>query len=198
MDWITINDISKMINTPVPTVRRYIQKHQAFLNTKREGKKILLHPDSVEVLKKIRKWYMIDNLIDTEIDSKLKADGYKLFIDVQSINQELDSSSLDFLKAMFKEQRAINEQLMESNKLLVKELEEIKQSYKESEIKREQRDLALMETLRSIQETKKLVAASKEYTIYDMSCYIKEDTFKVPFFNESSLTSYRKHCICWL
>lgn len=167
MDWITINDISKMINTPVPTVRRYIQKHQAFLNTKREGKKILLHPDSVEILKKIRKWYMIDNLIDTEIDNKLKADGYKLFIDVQSINhqsinQELDSSSLGFLKAMFKEQRAINEQLMESNKLLVKELEEIKQSYKESEIKREQRDLALMDTLRSMQETKKLVAASEE------------------------------------
>ncbi|PEU68093.1 hypothetical protein CN397_24220 [Priestia megaterium] len=167
MDWITINDISKMINTPVPTVRRYIQKHQAFLNTKREGKKILLHPNSVEILKKIRKWYMIDNLIDTEIDNKLKADGYKLFIDVQSINhqsinQELDSSSLDFLKAMFKEQRAINEQLMESNKLLVEEINEIKQNYKESEIKREQRDLALMETLRSIQETKKLVAASEE------------------------------------
>src|SRR6185437_12820629 len=98
MDWITVNKISKMINTPVPTVRRYIQKHQAFLNTKREGKKILLHPNSVEILKKIRKWYMIDNLIDTEIDNKLKADGYKLFIDVQSINhqsinQELDSSS---------------------------------------------------------------------------------------------------------
>lgn len=167
MDWITINDISKMINTPVPTVRRYIQKHQAFLNTKREGKKILLHPDSVEILKKIRKWYMIDNLIDTEIDNKLKADGYKLFIDVQSINhqsinQELDSSSLGFLKAMFKEQRAINEQLMESNKLLVEEINEIKQNYKESETKREQRDLALMETLRSIQETKKLVAASEE------------------------------------
>jgi len=167
MDWITINDISKMINTPVPTVRRYIQKHQAFLNTKREGKKILLHPNSVEILKKIRKWYMIDNLIDIEIDNKLKADGYKLFIDVQSINhqsinQELDSSSLDFLKAMFKEQRAINEQLMESNKLLVEEINEIKQNYKESEIKREQRDLALMETLRSIQETKKLVAASEE------------------------------------
>jgi len=167
MDWITINDISKMINTPVPTVRRYIQKHQAFLNTKREGKKILLHPDSIEILKKIRKWYMIDNLIDTEIDNKLKADGYKLFIDVQSINhqsinQELDSSSLDFLKAMFKEQRAINEQLMESNKLLVEEINEIKQNYKESETKREQRDLALMETLRSIQETKKLVAASEE------------------------------------
>ncbi|MGG0480784.1 DUF3967 domain-containing protein [Priestia megaterium] len=167
MDWITINDISKMINTPVPTVRRYIQKHQAFLNTKREGKKILLHPDSVEILKKIRKWYMIDNLIDTEIDNKLKADGYKLFIDVQSINhqsinQELDSSSLDFLKAMFKEQRAINEQLMESNNLLVEEINEIKQNYKESETKREQRDLALMETLRSIQETKKLVAVSEE------------------------------------
>ncbi|WP_155010779.1 DUF3967 domain-containing protein [Priestia megaterium] len=167
MDWITINDISKMINTPVPTVRRYIQKHQAFLNTKREGKKILLHPNSVEILKKIRKWYMIDNLIDTEIDNKLKADGYKLFIDVQSINhqsinQELDSSSLDFLKAMFKEQREINEQLMESNKLLVEEINEIKQNYKESETKREQRDLALMETLRSIQETKKLVAASEE------------------------------------
>ncbi|MCM3155790.1 DUF3967 domain-containing protein [Priestia megaterium] len=167
MDWITINDISKMINTPVPTVRRYIQKHQAFLNTKREGKKILLHPDSIEILKKIRKWYMIDNLIDTEIDNKLKADGYKLFIDVesinhQSINQELDSSSLDFLKAMFKEQRAINEQLMESNKLLVEEINEIKQNYKESETKREQRDLALMETLRSIQETKKLVAVSEE------------------------------------
>ncbi|PFQ83272.1 DUF3967 domain-containing protein [Priestia megaterium] len=167
MDWITINDISKVINTPVPTVRRYIQKHQAFLNTKREGKKILLHPNSVEILKKIRKWYMIDNLIDTEIDNKLKADGYKLFIDVQSINhqsinQELDSSSLDFLKAIFKEQRAINEQLMENNKLLVEEINEIKQNYKESEIKREQRDLALMETLRSIQETKKLVAASEE------------------------------------
>ncbi|MEH7141592.1 DUF3967 domain-containing protein [Priestia megaterium] len=167
MDWITVNKISKMIDTPVPTVRRYIQKHHAFFNTRREGKKILLHPDSVEVLKKIRKWYVVDNMIDTEIDNKLKADGYKVFIDVESINHEsieheLDSSSLDFVKAMFKEQRAINEQLMENNKLLVEEIKEIKQSYKESESKREQRDLALMEIVRSMQETKKSIAASKE------------------------------------
>jgi hypothetical protein len=167
MDWITVNKISKMIDTPVPTVRRYIQKHHAFFNTRREGKKILLHPDSVEVLKKIRKWYVVDNMIDTEIDNKLKADGYKVFIDVESINHEsieheLDSSSLDFVKAMFKEQRAINEQLMENNKLLVEEIKEIKQSYKESESKREQRDLALMEIVRSMQETKKSIAASEE------------------------------------
>lgn len=167
MDWITVNKISKMIDTPVPTVRRYIQKHHAFFNTRREGKKILLHPDSVEVLKKIRKWYVVDNMIDTEIDNKLKADGYKVFIDVESINHEsieheLDSSSLDFVKAMFKEQRAINEQLMENNKLLVEEIKEIKQSYKESESRREQRDLALMEIVRSMQETKKSIAASEE------------------------------------
>jgi hypothetical protein len=74
----------------------------------------------------------------------------------------LDSSSLDFVKAMFKEQRAINEQLMENNKLLVEEIKEIKQSYKESESKREQRDLALMEIVRSMQETKKSIAASEE------------------------------------
>jgi len=167
MDWITVNKISKMIDTPVPTVRRYIQKHHAFFNTRREGKKILLHPDSVELLKKIRKWYVVDNMIDTEIDNKLKADGYKVFIDVESINHEsieheLDSSSLDFVKAMFKEQRAINEQLMENNKLLVEEIKEIKQSYKESESRREQRDLALMEIVRSMQETKKSIAASEE------------------------------------
>jgi len=167
MDWITVNKISQMIDTPVPTVRRYIQKHQTFFNTRREGKKILLHPDSVELLKKIRKWYVVDNLIDTEIDNKLKTNGYKAFIDVESIDhesieQELDSSSLDFVKAMFKEQRAINEQLMENNKLLVAEIKEIKQSYKESEIKREQRDLALMEIVRSMQETKKSIAAAEE------------------------------------
>jgi len=167
MDWITVNKISKMIDTPVPTVRRYIQKHQSFFNTRREGKKILLHPDSVELLKKIRKWYVVDNMIDTEIDNKLKADGYKAFIDVESINHEsieheLDSSSLDFMKAMFKEQRAINEQLMENNKLLVEEIKELKQSYKESESKREQRDLALMEIVRSMQETKKSIAVSEE------------------------------------
>jgi len=167
MDWITVNKISQMIDTPVPTVRRYIQKHQTFFNTRREGKKILLHPDSVELLKKIRKWYVVDNLIDTEIDNKLKTNGYKAFIDVESIDhesieQELDSSSLDFVKAMFKEQRAINEQLMENNKLLVEEIKEIKQSYKESENKREQRDLALMEIVRSMQETKKSIAAAEE------------------------------------
>ena len=167
MDWITVNKISQMIDTPVPTVRRYIQKHQTFFNTRREGKKILLHPDSVELLKKIRKWYVVDNLIDTEIDNKLKTNGYKAFIDVESIDhesieQELDSSSLDFVKAMFKEQRAINEQLMENNKLLVEEIKEIKQSYQESESKREQRDLALMEIVRSMQETKKSIAAAEE------------------------------------
>ncbi|PEC41651.1 DUF3967 domain-containing protein [Priestia megaterium] len=167
MDWMNINEISKVIDTPAPTVRRYIQKHQAFLNAKKQGKKILLHPDSIELLKKIRKWYVVDNMIDIEIDNKLKSSGYKTFIDVESINHEsieheLDSSSLDFVKAMFKEQRAINEQLMENNKLLVEEIKEIKQSYKESESKREQRDLALMEIVRSMQETKKSIAASEE------------------------------------
>ncbi|MFP7159790.1 DUF3967 domain-containing protein [Priestia aryabhattai] len=162
MDWMNINEISKVIDTPAPTVRRYIQKHQAFLNIKKQGKKILLHPDSIELLKKIRKWYVVDNMIDIEIDNKLKTSGYKAVIDVESIEQELDSSSLDFVKAMFKEQRAINEQLMENNKLLVEEIKEIKQSYKESENKREQRDLALMEIVRSMQETKKSIAASEE------------------------------------
>ncbi|MCT8099513.1 DUF3967 domain-containing protein, partial [Lysinibacillus sp. NPDC093210] len=51
---------------------------------------------------------------------------------------------------------------MENNKLLVEEIKEIKQSYKESESKREQRDLALMEIVRSMQETKKSIAASEE------------------------------------
>ncbi|MEH7327950.1 DUF3967 domain-containing protein [Priestia megaterium] len=167
MDWITVNKISQMIDTPVPTVRRYIQKHQSFFNTRREGKKILLHPDSVELLKKIRRWYVVDNMIDNEIDNKLKADGYKVSIDVDSINHEsieheLDTVSLDFMKAMFKEQRAVNEQLMENNKLLFEEIKEMKQSYKESEIKREQRDLALIELARSMQETKKSIAASAE------------------------------------
>lgn len=156
-----------MIDTPVPTVRRYIQKHQSFFNTRREGKKILLHPDSVELLKKIRRWYVVDNMIDNEIDNKLKADGYKVVIDVDSINhesieQELDTVSLDFMKAMFKEQRAVNEQLMQNNKLLFEEIKEMKQSHKESEMKREQRDLALIELARSMQETKKLMAASAE------------------------------------
>lgn len=167
MDWITVNKISQMIDTPVPTVRRYIQKHQSFFNTRREGKKILLHPDSVELLKKIRRWYVVDNMIDNEIDNKLKADGYKVVIDVDSINhesieQELDTVSLDFMKAMFKEQRAVNEQLMQNNKLLFEEIKEMKQSHKESEMKREQRDLALIELARSMQETKKLMAASAE------------------------------------
>lgn len=167
MDWITVNKISQMIDTPVPTVRRYIQKHQSFFNTRREGKKILLHPDSVELLKKIRRWYVVDNMIDNEIDNKLKADGYKVFIDVDSINhesieQELDTVSLDFMKTMFKEQRAVNEQLMQNNKLLFEEIKEMKQSHKESEMKREQRDLALIELARSMQETKKLMAASAE------------------------------------
>src|SRR6478735_2678934 len=116
MDWMNINEISKVIDTPAPTVRRYIQKHQAFLNTKKQGKKILLHPDSIELLKKIRKWYVVDNMIDIEID----------------------------------------------NKLMVEEIKEIKQSYKEGESKREQRDLALMEIVRSMQETKKSIAASEE------------------------------------
>jgi len=167
MDWITVNKISQMIDTPVPTVRRYIQKHQSFFNTRREGKKILLHPDSVELLKKIRRWYVVDNMIDNEIDNKLKADGYKVFIDADSINHEsieheLDTASLDFMKAMFKEQRAVNEQLMENNKLLFEEIKEMKQSHKESEIKREQRDLALIELARLMQETKKSIAASAE------------------------------------
>jgi len=167
MDWITVNKISQMIDTPVPTVRRYIQKHQSFFNTRREGKKILLHPDSVELLKKIRRWYVVDNMIDNEIDNKLKSDGYKVFIDVDSINHEsieneLDTVSLDFMKEMFKEQRAVNQQLMENNKLLFEEINEMKQSHKESEIKREQRDLALIELARSMQETKKSIAASAE------------------------------------
>ncbi|NEW00354.1 hypothetical protein GYH73_028545 [Bacillus megaterium] len=79
-------------------------------------------------------------MIDIEIDNKLKTSGYKAFIEMESINhesieRELDSTSLDFVKAMFEEQRAINEQLMENNKLLVEEIKEIKQSYKESENK---------------------------------------------------------------
>lgn len=56
---------------------------------------------------------------------------------------------------MFKEKRAINKQLIENNKPLIKEGKDFKQSDNEGENKREQTNLTLLETVRTLREIKK-------------------------------------------
>lgn len=156
MEWLSVNQIAKEIETPVPTVRRYIQKHQNFINSKKYGKKILVDPSCVEVLKEIRKLYVIDNMVDSEIDEALVNKGFHQYLDISITEESRPVPQGDYLEGVKEYLESMKRELMEQQQ--VNHLE-VMAKIDEQNKRIEQRDYVLMEY---IKEKREVAATTKK------------------------------------
>lgn len=162
MRWLRVNQIAKEIEAPVFTVRRYIQKHQNFINSKKVGKKILVDPSCLDVLKEIRKLYVIDCMIDSEINKTLINKGFTQYIEDATTEEsrptshENTSGELEGLEGYLeKMERRLLEKLENDKREFMEQ-----QQHKYDELMEQvaQRDYALMEYI----QQRRATAATKK------------------------------------
>ncbi|NRL58356.1 helix-turn-helix domain-containing protein, partial [Salmonella enterica subsp. enterica serovar Typhi] len=86
-EWMTVSEASEKLNIPVETVRRYIRSHSVHLRVKKQGKRYLLHDESMTVIQAIRGYYDRSMNAD-EVEEALSAQGIPMTITVKSDNDE--------------------------------------------------------------------------------------------------------------
>jgi excisionase family DNA binding protein len=154
-EWITVSEASEKLNIPVETIRRYIRSHSVHLKVKKQGKKYLLHNDSMTVIKQIRAFYDRSMTVD-EVEENLSASGFPMTITVKNENDE--AMTIRVADELQEIKKALDEQKDFNNKLLEK-LNEQNEYIKES---LEQRDQRLLSSIRDIQKTKLETAATQQ------------------------------------
>lgn len=58
MEWLTVTEVSRRMNVSDRTLRRYINDHKMFIDTRKEpGRPLEIHEKSIDILKQIRVMY---------------------------------------------------------------------------------------------------------------------------------------------
>ncbi|QSX24479.1 hypothetical protein [Priestia megaterium] len=137
-DWVSLKEIEKQTNISVPTLSRYADEYGHYILQHRAGNKRLIHVTSIEVMQKIRKYYDI-KLTKDQIHEKLKA--YPIIAEV-------------------KEENDMTKEVSEVKKFFEVELEKINQKFEQQQAyfdeRMKERDVKLMEVMRSLHEEKKV------------------------------------------
>lgn len=168
-NWYTIKETEEHTKIPHQTIRRYIDRHGYHLKLKRKHKSILLHETSIETLQKIRLWYSENNTAD-QVDELLVNDGVPMTIEYDEKDHENVSINfpkvLSSLEKTMSEQREFNEHLLhhlsKQDEYMRKQDEKIQHQQQLIDDSLAKRDEQLIAVMREIQQTKQLIAASKE------------------------------------
>lgn len=158
-EWFTITELAEKTSIPDTTIRRYIQKFNEFFPHKGGSRSRRYEEVSVKILVRIKN--LFDSGYETDqVDATLRnefpmvVDGDKQ--EVMEFTPTLATAEdINEIKEALKQQN-------EFNQLLLEKLESQERYIKES---LEKRDQVLMESLRTMQEDKKLlleVAAAHE------------------------------------
>lgn len=153
--WLSISQLSEVTEIPETTVRRYTNKFQAFFRYEKRGRGKKFHPDSIEVIKRIALLYEQD--YEAEEIEKILAQDFPITVsdDDQSTTNQPPVKSIEQQFDEFKEQQE------DFNEKLLEHLQE-QQDYINKSIDR--RDQELMQTLKEMQETKKLLIEQQKTT----------------------------------
>lgn len=145
--WIAVNELSKEIDAAENTLKRYIRRHESFLQIKQGSRsKYYVHRDSIGILKQIKALYN-DGQKEQEVNERLRFISTPVVITVPT-EDDKESISLNVLDAI----NSINERL--------EQIEEIGKSSKQGaegmkellKISLERQDKLLMELIRTRQE----------------------------------------------
>lgn len=157
-DFLSMSDVAKKTDIPYQTLIRYVNRHETFLNVKKEHKSFWVHSDSIEILQNIRKLYQ-EGLNERQVAKELSLKNIPITIDIPSENevQNLQSTLQDMsttIKSL--SEKAKNQEIF--NRQLLLQLDK-QQDYITSSL--EERDRKLMESLRQTLETKQQIASAQ-------------------------------------
>lgn len=82
MDWLPLNEVIRQMAVPDRTVYRYLSRHERHLNTRREGRRIWVHRESLPVLLQLRSWYA-QGLDQADVEQMLRDHGCPMFLDAE-------------------------------------------------------------------------------------------------------------------
>lgn len=149
--WLSISQLSEVIDIPETTVRRYANKFDKYFRYEHRGRGKKYHPDSMEIIKRIAFLYSEDYEI-TDIDSILSKE-FSFTIENEKTTIQPRMKSLEQQFDEFKKQQE------EFNSQLLKKIQE-QQDYIQNYIGT--RDEELLNVLSQLQESKKQLSATKE------------------------------------
>lgn len=159
--WLSISQLSEVVETPETTVRRYLNKFSKYFRHEQIGRGKKYHPEAIEILNRIALLYNED-YETTEIEDLLSKE-FAFTVDDEPGSEHEDSKNktttqppMENMEKQFEEFKNQQEQF---NRQLLQRLDE-QQSYIQNSI--EERDKKLMDGLREVQETKKLLASTKQ------------------------------------
>lgn len=166
--WHTVSEIENKTGIPHQTIRRYMKNHSHHLIMKKEHKSYLISDESIKVLVQIRDWYS-EGMKTDQVDEALVTSGIRMSIDVHDNDEQVSINMAKTLQDLRNSMRTVEKQMNEQmnfNKALVEKLknqdEQLKDQQQYIERSLNKRDEILMQSLREMQETKKLIASTQE------------------------------------
>ncbi|MED1304183.1 hypothetical protein BK704_01245 [[Bacillus thuringiensis] serovar konkukian] len=188
-EWYTVKDIEEQLNISKPTIYRYLENHGHYLKTRKVDNAIFIANSSVIVLKNIREQYE-NGKRKNQVEEYLKDGGIPLHVAHPDNNvrmhatqesdelQQLVEASTKFvifaLEEKFKQQmqeydktmRMLKEDYNRDLQSLTEQIQdartEIQNLQREETNRDNDRDQKLMETIRSIQELKKMMIEEQQ------------------------------------
>lgn len=150
-EWYTITELAEKTSIPDTTIRRYIAKFNDFFVFKGGSRSRRYEETAIKILVRIKN--LFDSGYETEqVDATLRNE-FAMVVDGDKEEKESTTPALATAEDILEIKEALKAQT-EFNKLLVEKLEQQEQYIKESI---ERRDAQLMESIRAMQEERKLM-----------------------------------------
>lgn len=142
-EWIDVPQVAKELNIPDRTLRRYMERHSLFVQSRKEGRYWQIARSSLPVLSQIRDLYSAGLTAD-QVDTELRAQMSLATVEVGG----KPATMAELVAAMTDELERLRREVTE----LRNELAATRQAQERQAERLEERDRALMTTLRAIQE----------------------------------------------
>ena len=152
-DWLTVGEIERQTRIPERTLRRYLELHGHHLQTRRQGRSVLVAESVLSILQQIRDWYeagwnaerVESALSESGLPVAVAVNGHDMAMTATEALQTLQQSLTTAMTAIATEMAALRQEVTASR-------QETEQSRRAIEDRLDARDHQLMEAIRAMQQ----------------------------------------------
>lgn len=118
VDWLSVSQLSKMLEIPETTIRRYINNFEEYFRLEKVGRGRKYHPSSIEILQRIAALYNADR--ETVEIRKILADEFAFEVENNENNATIQPPAYDVIGQV----KEFQQRQEEFNKNLLQQLNE--------------------------------------------------------------------------
>ncbi len=152
-DWLTVGEIERQTRIPERTLRRYLELHGHHLQTRRQGRSVLVAESVLSILQQIRDWYeagwnaerVESALSESGLPVTMTVDGHDMAMTATEALQTLQQSMATAMTAIATEMSALRQEVTASR-------HETEQLRRVMDDRLDARDRQLMELIRVMQQ----------------------------------------------